>query len=181
MYLIQDIIASIEMLGREYNKMSRTTELITKLKELQAEIDSILEDGIEGFLEDYKNVEKPLHIYIQGYTPGFNDGEPCVHSVSYAIGFKQIVWEEYTLQEPHMFEDIMDEEALEKLEYDDDGEFDYSVFVDKNDLEVRGLDEILDQLIVPCLDKMYHTDYQVLITLYRGTIKVKHDDYDCGY
>ena len=61
--------------------MSDVKNLINRLNSLKTEINEILDKGIIEFLEDYKNSELPLFIHIRGYTPGFNDGEPCTHGV----------------------------------------------------------------------------------------------------
>jgi len=194
MQLIKDVISSLTEIGAEYNKMTDTKVLIAKLAELNKQIDAILDKGIEEFLTDYKDSELPFFILVQGETPLWNDGEACEHYSSYYIGLDEIVWEEKQDMPVAEFLNPYFPELEDCIsEVDFDWDYDTRKYTPRNvDLnmdrfaaapasgskEDKKLKEIMDELIVPALEKKYVTDYIVLITCHKGKIEIKHESYN---
>jgi hypothetical protein len=133
---------------------------IKKLNELQKEIDSIISLGIEQFFEDYKDAED-FYILIQGWTPTYNDGQPCKHSVDYCIG-NEITKYHHHKEQSHMFKGI-----------------------DVKDIECslcpQFLDEYFMDTIIKCLDFEYDTNYQILIIFKENKLMYVKDEYYVGY
>jgi hypothetical protein len=132
-----------------------------RLTKLKKEIEGILDGGIVQFLTPWANTKKPIYIYIQGYTPSFNDGEPCLHS-SQEYSKEEIdeVFE-YNLD---IFGNLTLEEILESEPWPKGLEFREALLAVHEALEYK-----------------YDTDYQVLITLKDGQVSYVKDHYDVGY
>lgn len=134
-----------------------------KLKELRSEIENILDKGIAQFLMPYSDNKNPIYIYIQGYTPAFNDGDPCIHN-SYYYTKEEIFEEELLEYESDFFGNVTEEVLEESLDPPDTQEF------------MEALEGVED-----ALEYKYGTDYHVLITLKDGNVSFVRDHYDCGY
>lgn len=182
MHQIIDAIKVLKELGAEYAKMPQTSELITKLRELNAEIDAILDKGIEEFLGAF-NSDKPLFIHIEGCTPLWNDGEPCTHYVDYYIGIDNILWDERNYTAGDLYKEWI--EGFDELEcsYNYDTKvstcegFDTSLYAGEPE-NVEELKEVMDTLVIPALDKKYGTDYRVLIVIHNGKLTIKYENYN---
>jgi hypothetical protein len=138
----------------------------------------------------YENIENVLRttrakvVSIVGYTPGFNDGDPCTHCENTAIfivpldtdgvNFSSLEDQDYCdifVDDPefqHLVE--MDNyDALAERIYGKDGEFSKFWKVDS------GSDQGFMQ-------KKYETNFNVLFYLdSEGKLVEKHEDYWCGY
>jgi hypothetical protein len=133
-----------------------------KLESLYKEIDEVLDGGLESFLEDYKKEVKDnkAFIYIQLWTPDWNDGEPCLHSVDYCIG-PQIIDYEYFENESEMFAGISKEEIEESS----------LLYIEERDMSG----------VIKCLERSYETNKQCLIIIDSDKIVSIARYYDCGY
>lgn len=133
-----------------------------KLESLQKEINNLLDKGVESFIEDYKKEvgKGKAYVYIQLWTPNWNDGEPCVHSVDYCIG-RQIIDYEYFENESEMFKGIEEKEIEE------------SEILDIKEGDILG--------VIKCLERKYQTNKQCLIIIEANKIISIIRDYDCGY
>lgn len=140
-------------------------DYLSRAIELKEELDAIYSLGASVLFEKFKD-EDPIYVYIQGYTPGFNDGEPCEHSSYFYYG-----------------EDL--KSFAEEYESDDVQEF-LDPFKDGfNSVdEERDLDptfhkavDIADDII----HNYYGTDYQVMLVIGNGSVKMIKEDYECGY
>lgn len=135
---------------------------LKRLKELRKEIYNILDKGIEQFLLPYAEDSKKLYIYIQGYTPDFNDGDPCRHSVD--VYKKEEILNYIFEEEEEIFSGISKEDIKNSRDWPDKNDF-------RDCLEEVG----------EVLTNKYTTDFQVLITLKDGKIHYIKDEYNCGY
>ena len=164
--------------------MKNTTVLLNRLKELEKEINDILDKVIDEFFIDYKDSSLPLLIYIKGYTPYFNDGDPCEHSASGWVGLNEIIWDDIFDSSCYMFQHFFDKD-IEEMSFDWDydtrtvkcDDIDFDKFAEKPE----GIDELINFLIIPSLDKRYKTNYEVLITCHNGKVTVVHEDYEPSY
>ena len=134
-----------------------------QLKELRSQIDAILNRGIEQFLLPFSSNTRPIYLYIQGYTPSFNDGDPCTHR-SYVHDREDIISEGILEYESEFFGSIDEQQIEESLD-------------PPNSEEFRDALEAVEE----ALEYKYGTDYQVLITLKDNNISYVRDHYDCGY
>ena len=140
-----------------------------QLKALRSKINDILDKGIAQFLLPYSDSEEPLYIYIQGYTPSFNDGEPCLHD-SYAYSAEDIIEYEVLEYSEDLFGDIDEEQLKSSRPYprNKDG-----------DILTEFIEAI--EAVKEALEFKYGTDYHVLIALQNGNVTYVRDHYECGY
>ena len=173
--------------------------VLEKLKSLQDALDDFkmeLRSQGEGILRDaakevFDSVEGLAKFYCRGYTPSFNDGEPCTHSSDGYWGNLSYEWnryyEDYRLseddgieQEPDFFGSSLgciygqptfdSAEECPKVEYVNSGVVD-------RDLATRKVGDMA------CLcDVVYDTNYKVFFTKCEdGSVDVVYEDYGCGY
>lgn len=128
---------------------------------LEKEIKNLLSKGLESFLEEYKSEKRITYLYIQMWTPDWNDGEPCEHSVDWCIG-EQIIDYEYYENEHEMFEGITEEQLKN------------SNLLNIKERDIRG--------VIKCLEQEYTTNKQCLIII-GGEVGIVSiiKDYNCGY
>lgn len=149
----------------------KSIEIIDLIVRYQKSIESILDQGIEQFLTDYiekyKKVKKGREfIYIQLWTPNWNDGELCENTSDWCSGREIIDYEHYKNQ-PLMFQGISEEEV-------------YNSYTSE-------LDFINLEFITKVLQHKYKTNKQCLIIIdwdkkdKNGQIVCILKDYDCGY
>lgn len=168
---------------------------MTKLEEfkaLQASVasfatihkDEILSESIAAAFKVSSDIKA---ILINGYTPGFNDGDPCTHSqysvidgneltdnisdneelVAFILGYKNSDEMYDALEEL----DQEPEDALSNLGLP---EFKYEVSGEVNSI-LDGMADVLEEVM--------GTDWRILAVLQDdGTVKTVVDEYyDCGY
>jgi hypothetical protein len=71
------------------NILENTCKNILDLKrQLNEQIQSNLQVGLKYICDTYP--DKIGSITILGWTPGFNDGEPCEHTTEYFINFNEL-------------------------------------------------------------------------------------------
>jgi len=128
-----------------------------------------LEEAIEPALKYIaKEYGKELGlITLIGYTPWFNDGEPCTHTSDVLYGYSGL--EDYGLEDRmgDWFED--EEEKIEEL----------------MEREVNLSSEVRkfgSGILLPYYEQKLHTDFLVHIFFDEdGTYRVEEDEYNCGY
>lgn len=141
------------------NKLTPSQQL-TKLRE---EINAILDKGINQFLIPWAGTKDPIYIYIQAWTPSFNDGEPCVHT-SNVYDKDEIINDEKFDYNKEFFGNLTEEEITNSKAWPEEKDFRDAI---------EGVEEALQH--------KYGTDYQVLITLKDGQVSYVRDHYECGY
>ena len=130
-------------------------------RKIEEEFHNILKPCMKMILEQL-NLEGML---IFGYTPGFNDGDPCEHSTCLPEYYDDE--DCYGVNGADMSaEDEAD--AIRYIKAYDEAKA-YSVF---NKL-IKALDEPFE--------KVYGTDWYLLFRLKDGEIEVQKGGYDCGY
>lgn len=145
--------------------------------------DEIITDGLA---EAFKVDSGLKAILINGYTPGFNDGDACTHTqytitngdeiIEYVVDSEELSalllgYEDEWAMEEDLGEKELDlDEALEQLSLPS---FDYKIS-SKVDSILEDLEDILEDAM--------GTDWQFLAVLQSdGTVKTVSTDYDCGY
>lgn len=132
-------------------------------------------------------------IHLMGWTPAFNDGEPCTHSREYMLFFNDAI-----IGDAGMCLDMVKDEFLymkDISQLDDFPVGSHSVnlkeispgvtdpglitFGNRKDHNYGELVTLIDSQ--PLADQIWGTNYSVLITRDGSSIKLEHQDYDCGW
>lgn len=169
------------------------TALLSRFKEAQRELRRRLEDeGEELLKESFKELfdkHQGLKVFAYiGYTPRFNDGEPCEHSDDSYIGseyfYRQTNWGTYWSN------DWDDREYLTEVFVENYEDFDESEppSEDNNPLLVNRNCTTLTQAasdvqdFEDAIEMVYGTNYQIIVRLEDdGSVSIDHDEYDRGY
>lgn len=159
-----------------------TTEIgkliLAKQKEYEDFIDKhcTLETATEILKGLFKEAELDVLFFI-GYTPGFNDGDPCEHS-SYTVTDSEEIYENESMY------DITDydyEDHKYKAEIQSESFIINKTYNSKSYEERAVHREELD-LVNFIFDKLYHTNYQVEVYINKDDeIVVDQSEYYCGY
>jgi hypothetical protein len=144
-------------------------EVIDLIKYHQESIEKILEKGFEQFLQDYikesleNNVKGRQFLYIQMWTPNWNDGEVCSLTSDWCSGDEIL---EYNYYENN--EDVFNGIAKEEIDQSERIDLDFDVM----------------NVVIKVLEHKYETNKQCLVIIdfnNKGNIISIIKDYDCGY
>ena len=179
---IQDTLNNLKAIGDE-------------VKALQAKAKKARTEAMEPFLQALADSGKVSLIVIRGYTPGFNDGEPCEHSSDFYVNIEEIANEEIL---GYGFEGLpFDTEWLEDIPST-------KKYVAGRGYEpiVEGLMEAekicaehghiwytpdeeiisaISSVIYETIEEDFGTDYWVIFTLENGKMVRYEGHYDCGH
>ncbi len=151
--------------------MSKLEESIRLIKEAkikyEQEIKDAIDPGLKYIAETYG--DELGVITILGWTPGFNDGEPCEHTTEHLYGYGALA--NYGLE--YLVEDWFEgvENAEDKIE-------------ELLEKEVNTPKEVLEfvwNALENWADRKYETNYRVHFIFENGTYRIEEDEYDCGY
>ena len=149
-------------------------------KEYVEQLKAINEDFLKEYIKEIGEKFGNFAVFIQGYTPSFNDGEPIEHSYNYSlcIGFKEST---YTGSNYKWFE-LDDCEASENEEVAELLECDFDNFTSINS-HLEGNEDFLGniEILMKIVDEAYNTDFEVKIKFKDGAVTLEQDDYYCGY
>ncbi|EBS4516757.1 hypothetical protein DQT32_05015 [Salmonella enterica subsp. enterica serovar Braenderup] len=165
-------------------KIDTYMELTKEVHRVSSELHKFVHENIHDLVHDIamelKTIPGMNKVIVKGYTPGFNDGDPCTHSSDVYYNKK---WHFSELSEygigglaeffgaPEEYED--EEEEL----YNWEGIDTINTYSDEDEQKIHDLVSLLDDLI----ERKYYTDYIVFIDLTGDEPVIKHEDYDCGY
>lgn len=178
--------------------MSKTNilKLIADMNEQMAALKrNVIEQGKEGLAEVAKDVFNEVEglkkFVILGYTPSFNDGEPCEHISVY--GFGDYHWAEYYKHDGTYYlssDDVGEREEFgEFFEFEGAGRYDETtsphsfpiVYANSGVVDKKKAYNLIGAMDDVC-EMLYDTNYVVYFTLNEnGSVDVEQDDYDCGY
>ena len=149
--------------------LSKIEQSVKMIEEAKASYKKALEEAIEPGLDYIAKTygEQIQSIHIVGYLPSFNDGEPCVHSSDWGIGYSFL--ENYGME--HLIEDWFEceEEKIEEM---------MNVYIDTP----TEVNDFVRQVLDPYFEEKLTTNYQVHIRFEsNGTYILEEDEYDCGY
>lgn len=156
---------------------------------LKAEVKAKGVDGLSELGKDvFSQVEGLKKFVIVGYTPGFNDGEPCYHSSFY--GFGNYHYRESYRRDGSYYlssDDVGEREHFnEFFELDEEAEYEKKeqMSISYANSGVKDADlayELIGALDDVC-EMLFDTNYEVRFTLNEdGSVSVDQDDFDCGY
>jgi hypothetical protein len=164
------------------------------IEALQKQASDARQAAFEPFLAELAKSGQVSHIVIRGYTPGFNDGEPCEHSADYWVNVRAIVGDDMHEDDAYGFS--LPEEVLEGLQ--DERSWDGGRYVDhpgavEHNTKLcaeHGLvygqpsGEIMSAIgtvIFDTIEEENETDYFVSFVLVDGKFERFDGDYECGY
>ena len=188
--------------------MSVLTDAVESIQTKEAELLKLLTDSVTPVLDVIAKMGTVGVIYVYGYTPGFNDGEPCEHTTNHLLGLQEVGDEErmeYFLSVVGKAAEDSDAlSELESLEYkskwkgDPQEEIDqyyadkarlYNAFASELGVptttvtgdDARAVNKAVSTVIIPALDREFGTNYQVAYLFKDGQVVRVDDEYDCGY
>ena len=135
---------------------------------------------IMDIAKELKSIPGMNKIIIKGYTPGFNDGDACVHS-SEVYYNKRYDFSELAEYEISGLAEFLG--APEEFVYEEEGLYNWdeinsvNTYAEEDSDKIKKFANLLDDLI----ESIYDTDYIVFIDLTTDEPTIKHDYYDCGY
>ena len=122
-------------------------------------------------------------VIVQGYTPGFNDGDPCTHSHEVYVGING-------------FSNLNEGDgALRYIDRDENPDLDWGEryvlkdgadgFLFNTDLTLEEIASVEDAFNAfgEAIEDLYTTDFTLTWVRSKddGKISFSHDDYECGY
>lgn len=153
--------------GNDIKSLLKQYEQVNK--ELNKQIKENGNEFVEALFQEIFDQHEGLNfVLIRGYTPGFNDGEPCTHSQNTFVGAndygKYLDFEDYELYEEFGVEE---------------GETENHVNKDCKTLkEAKAQIEAYDEII----ERVFITNFDLKITKGEDDkVKVVEDEYWCGY
>lgn len=151
--------------------------LYTEYKEAMMNIKSNRQAILNSALEELKQFVNLRKFIIIGYTPGFNDGDPCTHkSYSYVTSsYMGEIAECDDSQQLRSFVGVPDDYEGETYKWLYNNEINHLTNEDKHQIN-----PIMSDIKV-LLSDLYHTDYMVMVDMTGDTPKIVVNDYDCGY
>lgn len=166
--------------------------ILKLIEEMNAQVAAlkkqVTEQGIEGLQElgkeVFDQVEGLKKFVIVGYTPVFNDGEPCYHSSFY--GFGNYSYGEHWRDKGSYYvsgDEVADHENWEEFfEIDEFPTYPEPIVYANSGVKDSDLAfKLIGQLDDVC-EMLFNTNYEVRFTLNEdGSVTVDQDDYDCGY
>lgn len=160
-------MATTDSNGNDIKSLLKQYEQVNK--ELNKQIKENGNEFVEALFQEIFDQHEGLNfVLIRGYTPGFNDGEPCTHSQNTFVGAndygRYLDFEDYELYEEFGVEEGETENHVNK---------DCKTLKEAK-AQIEAYDEILERVFV--------TNFDLKITKGEdGKVKVVADDYWCGY
>lgn len=163
--------------------MSKLQEVLNFRKQIKA-FEEKLRKSAEGnlseiFKELFDKHQGLRKIAYQGYTPSFNDGEPCEHRSRGSVC--NVRWYEFRDGRRWLTGDDLAESCEDFFELESDKETQHIEHANIACVDLSAAEQDVNAL-TEVIDIVYDTNYQVLITLEDdGSVTVESDEYDCGY
>lgn len=155
--------------------MSDIKTLLKQYEEVNAALNKQIQDNgkefIQNLFQDVFDQNPGLNfVMIRGWTPAFNDGEPCTHSQETFVG--RVSWGSY--------QDFSDYELYDEFEV----EFDEDDNVIKHaNSDCKTLNQVYEQLEAysEIIERVFDTNFEIQAKLVNGKVVVTEDEYGCGY
>lgn len=154
-----------------------------EVAELQRKAKEARKAALEPFLDELAKSGTVSIITIRGYTPSFNDGEPCEHSASFWVNIKQHAKDE--IDQNGELEDVFG--ALQGSSWrptEKDKAANRAICAEHGHVYDEPSKEIIDAIAAVIFDSIeedYSTNYYVTFTLKDGKFVREEGDYDCDY
>lgn len=143
---------------------------LTALRELHERLDQMAVNfqnqqkaEFAKFLEHIGKQTGVKLVCVTGYTPGFNDGDPCTHSQSTQV----------TLDDAEGY-GIEADDLPEGLSFEANSGL--------NELVAQEIRNLFDDVFADLIERTYGTDFRVFYVFNEdGSVDTIHKDYECGY
>ena len=168
----------------------KLVEAVKTLEEEQAKLREKESELFDSCLTQlFKDVPGLKSFELIGYTPGFNDGDPCSHSHYVLVSIDDYYdhgREEYLYD---ILSEKYDEEVIEALPRDKYDCYDYTKLPGIEEMFPSGeiassVHKMFDDVFYEEIQRRWYTDFQVTFTRDdsdpKGYTTVK-EYYDCGY
>lgn len=163
---------------------------ISELLSIQQRVDELLQQAeqlraaaLQPLLQWLAESKTVSLITVRGYTPSFNDGEPCEHTSDCYINVRQHVYEEI----PFPSSESIEEELLEDYLYTPSTEaLQHNASVCEKhkhvyDLPPQEIISAIHNVIYESIEKQYSTNYIVQFVLRDGRFERTDDDFYIDY
>lgn len=163
------------------NNIEKYVELHNEVTRASDELHKFISDNKSTLIIDLAKEMKKIpglnKIIVKGYTPGFNDGDPCTHSSEVYFNKRWHFSElsEYGISNLSSFLGAPEEYEDELHEWE--GLDSVNTYSDEDEEKVEEFISMLDDLI----ERLYYTDYIVYIDLTGDDPVIDSEDYYCGY
>ena len=171
--------------------MNDLRNIAAEVQELQRTAKEARKAALQPFLDELAKSGTVSIITVRGYTPGFNDGEPCEHSADFWVNVEQHWGDEVdeTGDLNEIFEGLQDTYTWNSLnrtrtDLPEAIEANRKLCVEHGHVYDAPSKEIVDAIKAVLFDSIeedYGTDYYVTFTLKDGKFVRDEGDYDCGY
>lgn len=150
--------------------MNKFEEYNSHLNAIRQLVKNHGDEMVTGFFETLFAENKNLDVVlINGYTPSFNDGDPCSHT-QYCTFDTDEINDTFDFYDHFCDEDEDDvDEKVEKLNANLSNTESYDI-----ERKMDGIEDLLE--------RVYDTDFYICILRNEdGSIEINTGDYDCGY
>lgn len=166
-----------------------------KIAALREEAKSERQKALEPFLAALAASGEVSLIVVRGYTPGFNDGEPCEHSADFWVNVKECMSND-AHEDRFGFE--LSDEIVDGIESEDTYDREARRYVTnpailKNNIDLcakhghvyqepsKQITDAIRELILATAENENSTNYYVSYVLTDGKFEINTGEYDCGY
>lgn len=164
------------------NSVKDIAAINANIEKLKEEAKEARQAAMQPFLQALAESGAVSAIIVRGYTPGFNDGEPCEHSASMFVNFREFV-EDDLADRLDEFGLELNDELVDGLNYGQH-EANAALCAEHGYIYERPSAEILkaiQEIIFDTAEEENETDYYVSYLLKDGKFEVSQGDYSCGY
>lgn len=166
----------------------------TEIARLNAEAKTARADAMQPLLDALATSGEVSVIVVYGWTPGFNDGEPCEHSYEVKVNIEALA-EDGLSDQADTYDIDLPEELIQGLKsyrsYDKGWKIDNAALAANIELcnkhghvFAKPSDEVMNainQVIVESIEEEQGTDYYVTFVLKNGKFERFEGEYECGY
>lgn len=149
------------------NKFEEYNSHLTAIRKLVKDHgDEMVTGFFETLFAENKNLDVVL---VYGYTPGFNDGDPCTHT-------------QYSVYDAEEINDTFD--FYDYFSDEDEDDVDEKTSKLNEHLSTKDAYEIESKIdsIEELLERVYDTNFYLCVLRKEdGSIEINTGDYDCGY
>lgn len=153
-----------------------------EVAELQRKAKEARKAALEPFLDELAKSGTVSIITVRGYTPSFNDGEPCEHSADFWVNIKSHAYNEVDMTGD--LEEVFDELVGSWRPSEDEIKTNRELCAAKGHVYDEPSKEITDAIqavIYDSIEEDYGTNYYVSFVLKDGKFERHEGEYDAGY
>jgi len=175
---IQDTLNNLAQIGKEVQELQRKAKQARKA-------------ALEPFLEALAASGEVSIITVRGYTPSFNDGEPCEHGADFWVNIDQHWGDEVDMTEEigEIFEGLQKTYVYERpsytrIEIPEAIEANRKLCAEHGHVFDSPSDEIVQAIsavIYDSIEEDFGTNYYVAFVLKDGKFERTEGEYDPGY